>query len=161
MVGDKQGTSDAFVSQYGVDLSFMAQQGLLPPVVGRDEEIDRIAQILSRKMTKAPMLVGEPGVGKTAVIEGLAQRIVEGAVPESLRKRRIFALDLLSLSAGSAMRGEFEKRMKEVVSYLQNNVEEVILFVDEIHTLIGAGKAAGSMDASQMLKVPLARGEIV
>ncbi|KAL8273337.1 hypothetical protein Esti_002741 [Eimeria stiedai] len=161
MVGDKQEVSDLSISQYGVDLSFMAQQGLLPPVIGREEEIDRMAQILSRKMTKAPILLGEPGVGKTAVIEGLAQRIVEGAVPDSLKNRRIFALDLLSLTAGSSMRGEFEKRMKDVISYLQQHSEEVILFVDEIHTLIGAGKAAGSMDASQVLKVPLARGEIV
>ncbi|OEH77793.1 hypothetical protein cyc_06087 [Cyclospora cayetanensis] len=161
MVDDKKSAAGISISQYGVDLSFMAQQGLLPPVIGREEEIDRIAQILSRKMTKAPMLLGEAGVGKTAIVEGLAQRIVEGAVPESLRNRRIFSLDLLSLSAGSAMRGEFEKRMKEIISYLQENVDEVILFIDEIHTLIGAGKAAGSMDASQILKVPLARGEIV
>ncbi|KAL8446478.1 hypothetical protein Emed_004932 [Eimeria media] len=161
MVGDKQEVSDLSISQYGVDLSFMAQQGLLPPVIGREEEIDRMAQILSRRMTKAPILLGEPGVGKTAVIEGLAQRIVEGAVPDSLKNRRIFSLDLLSLTAGSSMRGEFEKRMKDVIAYLQQHVNEVILFVDEIHTLIGAGKAAGSMDASQILKVPLARGEIV
>ncbi|KAL8439470.1 hypothetical protein Efla_004669 [Eimeria flavescens] len=161
MVGEKQEVSDLSISQYGVDLSFMAQQGLLPPVIGREEEIDRMAQILSRKMTKAPILLGEPGVGKTAVIEGLAQRIVEGAVPDSLKKRRIFSLDLLSLTAGSSMRGEFEKRMKDIIAYLQQHVDDVILFVDEIHTLIGAGKAAGSMDASQILKVPLARGEIV
>ncbi|KAL8431427.1 hypothetical protein ACSSS7_005286 [Eimeria intestinalis] len=148
MVGEKQKVSDLSISQYGVDLSFMAQQGLLAPVIGREEEIDRMAQILSRRMTKAPILLGEPGVGKTAVIEGLAQRIVEGAVPDSLKNRRIFSLDLLSLTAGSSMRGEFEKRMKDVISYLQQHVNEVILFVDEIHTIIGAGKAAGSMDAT-------------
>lgn len=152
---------DFDLSQYGEDLTEKARKGKLQPVIGRQDEIDRIAQTLSRMMTKAPLLIGEPGVGKTAVIEGLAQRIVEDAVPKALRGRRIFSLDLLNLSAGTSMRGEFEKRMKEIIAYLQRHKNDVILFVDEIHTLVGAGKTAGSSDATQILKVPLARGEIV
>ncbi|KAL8439474.1 hypothetical protein Efla_004673 [Eimeria flavescens] len=152
---------DFDLSQYGEDLTEKARNGKLQPVIGRQEEIDLIAQTLSRMTTKAPLLIGEPGVGKTAIIEGLAQRIVEGAVPSSLRGRRIFSLDLLNLSAGTSMRGEFEKRMKEIIAFLQRHKKEVILFVDEIHALVGAGKTAGSSDATQILKVPLARGEIV
>ncbi|CDI83892.1 hypothetical protein EAH_00045490 [Eimeria acervulina] len=157
----EQLTKDFDITQYGEDLTEKAAKGKLQPVIGRDEEIDRIAQILSRMMTKAPLLIGEPGVGKTAVIEGLAQRIVEGAVPKGLRGRRIISLDLLNLSAGTSMRGEFEKRMKEIITFLQRRKKDVILFVDEIHTLVGAGKTSGSSDATQILKVPLARGEIV
>ncbi|OEH77791.1 heat shock protein [Cyclospora cayetanensis] len=154
-------SQDFDLSQYGEDLTEKARNGRLQPVIGRQDEIDRIAQILSRMMTKAPLLIGEPGVGKTVIIEGLAQRIIEGAVPRALRGRRIFSLDLLNLSAGTSMRGEFEKRMKEIISYLQEHKKSVILFVDEIHSLVGAGKAAGSSDATQILKVPLARGDIV
>ncbi|CDJ59549.1 heat shock protein, putative, partial [Eimeria maxima] len=169
----EQLTKDFDITQYGEDLTEKAEKGKLQPVIGRDEEIDRIAQILSRMMTKAPLLIGEPGVGKTAVIEGLAQRIVESVVETfaksvtcvnvcgGLRGRRIISLDLLNLSAGTSMRGEFEKRMKEIITFLQRRKKDVILFVDEIHTLVGAGKTSGSSDATQILKVPLARGEIV
>ncbi|KAL8273334.1 hypothetical protein Esti_002738 [Eimeria stiedai] len=152
---------DFDLSQYGEDLTEKARNGKLQPVVGRQDEIDQIAQTLSRMRSKAPLLIGEPGVGKTAVIEGLAQRIVEGAVPSSLKGRRIFSLDLLNLSAGTSMRGEFEKRMKEIIAFLQRHKRDFILFVDEIHTLVGAGKTTGSSDATQILKVPLSRGEIV
>ena len=148
------------LEKYGRDLTAMARQGKLDPVIGRDEEIRRLIQILSRRTKNNPALIGEPGVGKTAVVEGLAQRIVHGDVPEGLKNKRIVQLDLSALVAGAKFRGEFEERLKAVLKEIQNSAGQILLFIDEMHTVVGAGAAEGSMDAGNMLKPMLARGEL-
>ncbi len=149
----------AALDQYGRNLTELARRGKLDPVIGRDEEIRRVIQILSRRTKNNPVLIGEPGVGKTAIVEGLAQRIMRGDVPESLKEKRIVALDLGALVAGAKYRGEFEERLKAVLKEIEER-EDIVLFVDELHTVVGAGAAEGAMDASNMLKPMLARGEL-
>ncbi len=156
---DPESTYQA-LEKYGRDLTAVARQGKLDPVIGRDEEIRRMIQILSRRTKNNPALIGEPGVGKTAIAEGLAQRIVNGDVPEGLKKKRIVQLDMGALVAGAKYRGEFEERLKAVLKEITESEGEIILFVDEMHTVIGAGKAEGAMDAGNMLKPMLARGEL-
>jgi ATP-dependent Clp protease ATP-binding subunit ClpB len=148
------------LKKYATDLTALARQGKLDPVIGRDEEIRRTIQVLSRRTKNNPVLIGEPGVGKTAIIEGLAHRIVKGDVPETLKNIRLMALDLGALIAGAKYRGEFEERLKAVLSEITHAEGEIVLFIDELHTLVGAGKAEGAMDASNMLKPALARGEL-
>ena len=148
------------LSRFAVNLNERAAQGKLDPVIGRDEEIRRVLQILSRRTKNNPILVGEPGVGKTAISEGIAQKIVDGDVPENLRSRKIYSLDLGALIAGAKYQGEFEERLKGVVKEVVESEGEVILFIDEIHTLVGAGRSSGAMDASNILKPALARGEL-
>ena len=137
-----------------------ARSGKLDPVIGRDEEIRRVLQILSRRTKNNPILIGEPGVGKTAIAEGLAHRIVRGDVPENLKSKQIFSLDMGALIAGAKYKGEFEERLKAVVNEVTKSEGEIILFIDEIHTLVGAGKGEGAMDAANILKPALARGEL-
>jgi ATP-dependent Clp protease ATP-binding subunit ClpB len=153
---------DTFQSleKYGRDLTAMASEGKLDPVIGRDEEIRRVVQVLSRRTKNNPVLIGEPGVGKTAIVEGLAQRVVRGDVPESLKDKRIISLDLGALVAGAKYRGEFEERLKAVLKDVQDSAGTVILFIDELHNVVGAGRAEGSMDAGNLLKPMLARGEL-
>jgi len=148
------------LEKYGRDLTAMARQGKLDPVIGRDEEIRRTIQILSRRTKNNPALIGEPGVGKTAIVEGLAQRIINGDVPEGLKHKRLVQLDMGALVAGAKYRGEFEERLKAVLKEITESDGEIILFLDEMHTVVGAGAAEGAMDASNMLKPMLARGEL-
>jgi ATP-dependent Clp protease ATP-binding subunit ClpB len=156
---DPEATYQA-LSKFGRDLTEAAEQGKLDPVVGRDEEIRRVIQVLSRRTKNNPVLIGEPGVGKTAIAEGLAQRIVAGDVPESLKGKRVWALDVGALLAGAKYRGEFEERLKAVLAEIKNAEGQIVLFIDELHTIVGAGAAEGAVDAAQLLKPMLARGEL-
>jgi ATP-dependent Clp protease ATP-binding subunit ClpB len=156
---DPEGSYQA-LEKFGRDLTALAEQGKLDPVIGRDEEIRRVVQVLSRRTKNNPVLIGEPGVGKTAIVEGLAQRIVAGDVPEGLKGKRVWALDIGALLAGSKYRGEFEERLKAVLQEIQGAEGEIILFIDELHTIVGAGAAEGAVDAANMLKPMLARGEL-
>ena len=157
--GPEGGRKNGVLDQYGTDLTAEAEEGKLDPVIGREEEIGRLMQVLSRRTKNNPCLVGEPGVGKTAVIEGLATQIAEGIVPEGIRGKRIYTMDLASMIAGSKYRGEFEERMKRLIQEVKA-AGNIILFLDEVHTIIGAGGAEGAMDASNILKPSLARGEL-
>src|ERR671910_290372 len=157
---EAEGTSSA-LDQYGVDLTASAREGKLDPVIGRDTEIRRVVQVLARRTKNNPVLIGEPGVGKTAVVEGLAQRLVAGDVPDSLKGRRLVSLDLPSMVAGAKYRGEFEERLKAVLSEIRDAEGQVITFIDELHTVVGAGAGGDSdLDAGNMLKPMLARGEL-
>src|SRR3954465_15195370 len=148
------------LQKFGRDLTQAAEDGKLDPVIGRDDEIRRVIQVLSRRTKNNPVLIGEPGVGKTAIVEGLAQRIVSGDVPDSLRDRRVIALDIGALVAGSKYRGEFEDRLKAVLNEIKDAQGQIILFIDELHTIVGAGAAEGAVDAANLLKPMLARGEL-
>src|SRR5690606_28266877 len=160
VTSDNPEASYEALAKYGRDLTDAATKGALDPVIGRDEEIRRVIQVLSRRTKNNPVLIGEPGVGKTAIAEGLAQRIVRGDVPDGLRDRRVVALDLGALVAGAKYRGEFEERLKAVLKEITEAEGNIILFIDELHTVVGAGAAEGSMDASNLLKPMLARGEL-
>jgi len=159
---DSQTSEQVFdaLGKYAINLNEMARTGKLDPVIGRDEEIRRVLQILSRRTKNNPILVGEAGVGKTAIAEGIARRIVDGDVPENLRSKQIFSLDMGALVAGAKYKGEFEERLKAVVQEVTASEGEILLFIDEIHTLVGAGKGEGAMDAANILKPALARGEL-
>ena len=148
------------LSKYAINLCERARQGKLDPVIGRDDEIRRVLQILSRRTKNNPILIGEPGTGKTAIVEGLAQRIVRGDVPENLKQKQVFSLDMGALIAGAKYQGEFEERLKAVINEVTKSNGNIILFIDEIHTLVGAGKSGGAMDAANILKPALARGDL-
>jgi ATP-dependent Clp protease ATP-binding subunit ClpC len=160
--GNAQGrtTQTQTLDEFGRDLTELAREGKLDPVVGRQNEIERVMQILCRRTKNNPCLIGEPGVGKTAIAEGLALRIISGDIPDLLKDRRIVALDLAALVAGTKYRGEFEERMKKVMEEVRRADGQVILFIDELHTLVGAGAAEGAIDASNIMKPALARGEL-
>ena len=151
---------DTELSKYAKDLNRLVEQGKIDPIIGREDEIRRVLRILSRRTKNNPILLGEPGVGKTAIAEGIAQRIVKGDVPENLRTKKVFSLDIGSLIAGAKFKGEFEDRLKKVIKEVVSANGEVILFIDEIHTLVGAGGGEGAMDAANILKPALARGEL-
>ena len=157
-----QNPEDQFqaLERYGQDLTARAREGKIDPVIGRDDEIRRVIQVLSRRTKNNPVLIGEPGVGKTAIVEGLARRIADGDVPEGLKNKRLIALDIGSMLAGAKYRGEFEERLKAVLKEITDAAGEVITFVDELHTIVGAGAAEGAMDAGNMIKPMLARGEL-
>ena len=157
---DKNNSQLQFLPKYALDLNGQAASGKLDPVIGRDDEIRRVLQILSRRTKNNPILVGEPGVGKTAISEGIAQKIVDGDVPENLKSKKVYSLDMGALIAGAKYQGEFEERLKGVVKEVVDSAGEIILFIDEIHTLVGAGRTSGAMDASNILKPALARGEL-
>src|SRR5205814_4387582 len=148
------------LERYARDLTALARRGKLDPVIGRDEEIRRVIQVLSRRTKNNPVLIGEPGVGKTSIVEGLARRVVEGDVPEGLKGKRVISLDLSGMVAGAKYRGEFEERLKAVLKEITDAGGQVITFIDEMHTVVGAGAAEGAMDAGNMLKPMLARGEL-
>ena len=156
---DPEGKFQA-LEKYCRDLTQAAKSGKMDPVIGRDEEIRRVMQVLSRRTKNNPVLIGEPGVGKTAIVEGIAQRVVRGDVPDSLKNKRVFALDMGALVAGAKYRGEFEDRLKAVLKEVEAAQNQIILFIDELHTIVGAGAAEGSMDAANLLKPALARGEL-
>src|SRR5574344_636062 len=160
MNNNGQGSNKELLQRYAVNLNERARQGKLDPVIGRDEEIRRVLQILSRRTKNNPILVGEPGVGKTAISEGIAHRIVRGDVPENLKQKLIYSLDMGALIAGAKYQGEFEERLKGVINEVVNAAGEIIRFIDEIHTLVGAGGGEGAMDAANILKPALARGEL-
>jgi len=157
-----QNPEDKFqaLEKYGKDLVELARQGKIDPVIGRDTEIRRVIQVLSRRRKNNPVLIGEPGVGKTAIVEGLAHRIVLGDVPQNLKNKKVFALDMGALVAGAKYRGEFEDRLKAVLKEVQQSEGQIIMFIDELHTVVGAGNAEGAMDASNLLKPALARGDL-
>ena len=149
----------SLLDQYGTDLTALAKKGKIDPVIGRDKEIARVIEILNRRTKNNPVLIGEAGVGKTAVVEGLAQEIVDGSVPAKLQKKRIISLNVVSLVQGTGIRGQFEQRMEQLIKELQQN-DDIILFIDEIHEIVGAGNAEGGMDAGNIIKPALARGEL-
>jgi ATP-dependent Clp protease ATP-binding subunit ClpB len=157
---DSQTSENQFnaLKKYALNLNQLAREGKLDPVIGRDDEIRRVLQILSRRTKNNPVLIGEPGVGKTAIAEGLAHRIIRGDVPENLKSKQIYSLDMGALVAGAKYKGEFEERLKTVVKEVTQSSGEIVLFIDEIHTLVGAGRSEGAMDAANILKPALARG---